>query len=355
MSIFPPPRLFRPILALTICLAGALLFVRLGTVLPWMLGPLISMALATMAGLPVEKPRGGLPMGQFVIGAALGLYFTGPVLRQIADYAPYVMAGALFAFVLGSVCAFVLSRLSGCDFRTAFFASLPGGAAEMSVLAERMGGRADWVAAAHAVRIILVVLTVPPLLTMSGVHGAELHAATSREVHYAGLAAIVAISCAAALLLRRIDVPNSWVIGPLLAMIIVTGSGVELSALPQWSINGGQLLIGCGLGSRFNRGFFRTAPRFLASSALTVCLGIMLAAGFACALALVSGINLPTSILATAPGGVAEMSITATVLQFGVPIVTAFHVSRMAILVVGTAPLFALGQRYVLWRAGTPR
>jgi uncharacterized membrane protein AbrB (regulator of aidB expression) len=87
---------------------------------------------------------------------------------------------------------------------------------------------------------------------------------------------------------------------------------------------------------------------------VTVCLGIGLAAAFACALAAVSGINLPTTILATAPGGVAEMSITAKVLQFGVPIVTAFHVSRMAILVLGTAPLFALGQRYFLWRASAP-
>jgi membrane AbrB-like protein len=349
------PRLLRPALALILCLAGALLFVRAGTVLPWMLGPLITMALASMAGLPVERPRGGLPMGQFVIGSALGLYFTGPVLHRVADYAPFVATGAVFAFVLGSVCAYALTRLSGCDYRTAFFASLPGGAAEMSVLAERMGGRADWVAAAHAVRIILVVLTVPPLLTMSGVHGAEIFASASREVHYGGLAVIIAVSSAAALGLRRIDTPNSWVIGPLLATIIMTGSGIELSALPRWSINGGQLLIGCALGSRFNRGFFRTAPRFLASAAVTICLGIILAAAFAWVLAAVSGINLPTTILATAPGGVAEMSITATVLQFGVPIVTAFHVSRMAILVIGTAPLFALGQRYFLWRAGMAR
>jgi membrane AbrB-like protein len=346
--------LFRSALALIICLAGALLFVRLGTVLPWMLGPMIFMALASSAGLPVERPRGGLPAGQFVIGAALGLYFTAPVLRQIADYAPYVVAGALFAFVLGTACALMLSRLSGCDFRTAFFASLPGGAAEMSVLAERMGGRADRVAAAHAIRIMLVVLTVPPLLTMSGAHGAETYAAVSGEVHYGGLAVLVAIACAAALALRRINVPNSWVIGPLFATIALTGSGIELSALPRWSINTGQLLIGCGLGSRFNKGFFRAAPRFLAAAAFTVCLGIVLAAAFACALAVISGINLPTAILATAPGGVAEMSITATVLQFGVPIVTAFHVSRMAILVVGTAPLFALGRRYFLWRGRRP-
>jgi uncharacterized membrane protein AbrB (regulator of aidB expression) len=45
------------------------------------------------------------------------------------------------------------------------------------------------------------------------------------------------------------------------------------------------------------------------------------------------------------------MSITAKVLQFGVPIVTAFHVTRMAFLVLTAGPLFSLRQRYLLRRA----
>ena len=35
-----------------------------------------------------------------------------------------------------------------------------------------------------------------------------------------------------------------------------------------------------------------------------------------------------------------EMSITAKVLQLGVPVVVAFHVTRMAILVTLSGPLF---------------
>jgi membrane AbrB-like protein len=341
----------RSALALIVCLAGAALFVSLGTVLPWMLGSLVAMAAASMVGLPVARPPGGLPAGQLVIGAALGLYFTRPVLDQLVHYAPYILAGAIFAFVLGTVCALVLARLSGCDFHTAFFASLPGGAAEMSILADRLGGRADWVAAAHALRIMLVVLTVPPLITWSGVHGSEHWISSVGEVHYAGLAVMAMITCSAALALRAFKMPNGWVIGPLLAMIALTGFGVELSALPRWTVNAAQLLIGCALGSRFNAGFFRAAPRFLASVAVTVYVAIALAAVFACMLAAVSGINVPTAILATAPGGVAEMSITAKVLQFGVPIVTAFHVTRMAFLVLTAGPLFSLRQRYLLRRA----
>jgi uncharacterized membrane protein AbrB (regulator of aidB expression) len=41
-----------------------------------------------------------------------------------------------------------------------------------------------------------------------------------------------------------------------------------------------------------------------------------------------------------APGGVAEMCITAKGLQLGVPIVTAFHVTRVIVLVMASGPLF---------------
>ena len=49
-----------------------------------------------------------------------------------------------------------------------------------------------------------------------------------------------------------------------------------------------------------------------------------------------------TLLLGLAPGGIAEMAITAKVLQLGVPLVTAFQVTRMALVVMVTGPLFKL-------------
>jgi len=64
-------------------------------------------------------------------------------------------------------------------------------------------------------------------------------------------------------------------------------------------------------------------------------------AAFGMALSWASGIPAPTAVLATAPGGIAEMSLTAKVLQFGVPLVTVFHVSRVLALVIAIGPLYA--------------
>ncbi len=341
----------RGLLALAVCFCGGALCAALGTVLPWMLGPLAFMAAASMAGWPVRRPAGGLLLGQFIVGTALGLYFTAPVLQELMRHAAAIAAGALFALALGCASAAMLARLSGCDFLTAFFASLPGGAGEMSVLADRLGGRADWVAAAHALRIVIVVLTVPTLITLSGAHGSQDWLPTAAAVQPGGLAGLLLLAGAGGALLRRFDTPNGWIIGPLVVTVVLTGSGVEWSAMPRWVVNCGQLLIGCALGSRFSAGFFRAAPRFLLSVAATVLLSLVLAAGFAVLLSWATAIDLPTTLLATAPGGVAEMSLTARALHLGVPVVTSFHVTRMAFLVLSAAPVFALGQRMVgRWR-----
>ena len=53
-----------------------------------------------------------------------------------------------------------------------------------------------------------------------------------------------------------------------------------------------------------------------------------------------ASVPLPTVILGLAPGGITEMSITAKVLRLGVPLVTAFHVTRMALVVIVTGPLY---------------
>jgi uncharacterized membrane protein AbrB (regulator of aidB expression) len=73
--------------------------------------------------------------------------------------------------------------------------------------------------------------------------------------------------------------------------------------------------------------------------------GIGISALFAAGLAWWSGLPLATMVLATAPGGIAEMCITAKVLQLGVPLVTAAHVTRVIILVTTTGPLFRLLRR----------
>jgi membrane AbrB-like protein len=123
--------------------------------------------------------------------------------------------------------------------------------------------------------------------------------------------------------------------------IVLTASGVQWSTVPRWMVNIGQMLIGCALGIHFNRAFVRTVPRYMASVAAASLLLMGVMALFGLGLAWISGIAEPTAVLATAPGGIAEMSLTAKVLQFGVPLVTVFHASRVLTMVLSIGSLYA--------------
>ncbi|CAM5302456.1 MAG TPA: AbrB family transcriptional regulator [Thauera sp.] len=315
--------------------------------LPWMIGPLFAVAAVRMADIELRPLPGGRQSGQWAIGAALGLYFSPEVVAQLSLHAALVVAAAVGSLVLGVLCALIMRRLGGVDTPTAFFAALPGGASEMANLADRYGGAVDRIAAAHAIRVMMVVSLLPFALTFGGVHGSDLYVPIAQAVdarHFPQLVVASLLGVAAFKLLR---IANAWVLGPLLGVAVATLAGVPLSALPVWVVNGGQLLIGCALGCRFSRAFFRAAPRFMAVAGLTAVMSIVFAGAFAALLALASGVPLPTLILATAPGGVSEMCITAKVLQLGVPLVTVCHVLRVVVLTVGAQWSFGAFRRMV--------
>ena len=338
---------------LLVCLAAGALCAWLATPIPWMIGPLFAMALAKWRGLLIDAPAGFRGGGQLFLGTALGLYFTPEMLRVVARFLPWMVASGLFALVIAYLSARVLTRLAPSfklDATTAFFACVPGGASEMANLAARFGGREDLVAVAQSLRILIIVATIPFLYAWLGIHGADAYTPAASVVEAAGLMQLIAVALASAWLAQRVGVPNAYVLGPLFAAVALTGAGQVWSALPGWLINFAQLMIGCSLGARFEQSFFRSAPRFLFAAGMATLAALLLSSGFAVAMAALigaGGIHWSTAILALAPGGMPEMSITAKVLQLGVPVVVAFQVTRMAMLVTLSGPLY---QRFLKGR-----
>lgn len=251
-----------------------------------------------------------------------------------------VLIGMVFALLLGAIGTYLLHHLGGVDVPTAWFSSAIGGASEMTVLSERYGGRADLVASAHSLRILMVVVIIPFGFQAWGVSGLDLSVAQAREAHLAGLLLLMVLTASGGFLFQFFGLSNSWVLGPLLVSMLLTMFGVELSAFPDWFSKTGQLFIGWALGDKYRPAFFRAAPRFLSIVFLFTALAMLLALGLSLFLSRVSTTPLPTLLLGFAPGGIAEMAITAKVLQLGVPLVTAFQVSRMVMVVLTTGPLF---------------
>lgn len=319
---------------------AALLFQAAQVPLPWMLGPLSTVALAGVLGVPVAASNRLRNLGQAGIGLALGLYFTPAALVWVLQLAPALVLGIGWAFLLAWCFYRALLAFNGPgpggERATAFFAAAIGGASEMAVLAEKAGGQVDRVAAAHSLRVLLVVSSIPLGLQWAGVHGADLAAPASSTVHGLGFLGLLAMAALGVALLKRWQVPNPWVLGALASTALVTGLGAQWSALPPGLSNAAQCCIGLSLGSRFTPAFLHAAPRWLATVAVGTVLMILASAVFAWGLVQLSGQHWATLLLATSPGGIAEMAITAKVLQLGVPVVTTFHVTRYVAVLVCT-------------------
>ena len=335
--------LARIVLGLATATLGALVATWLSIPLPWMIGALLATAITKMAGSPARSHKVFRNGGQWVIGASLGLYFTPEMVRLIGQNLPFILAGALFALGLGAVGSLILRSLGGADFRTAWFASSIGGASEMTTLAERHGARADLVASAHSLRMLMVVVIIPFAFRALDIHGtAPAVPQTEKFFDVGGMLLLLVLTSAMGLFFQRVSLPNAWVLGSLLVTALLTSQSIVFTYLPVEITNLGQLLIGWSLGDKFSPDFFRRAPRYLGVVALANSFNIVLAFAFSYLLFLLSDIPFPTLVLGTSPGGIAEMAITAQVLMLGAPVVTAFHVIRMVCVLLATGPLYRL-------------
>lgn len=341
------PPAAHPAARLALTLAGAALAgamaQALHSPLPWLIGPLLATAAASALGAPLAASHRLRNAGQWIIGTALGLYFTPAVLGVVGRLAPAIALGVAWALLLGyGFYRFLMWAERGRDVlaSSAFFGAAIGGASEMALLAEREGAQVDRVAAAHSLRVLIVVVLIPFSYLALGVHGADPAMQALRGVQPAGLAALLLATAAGGALMQRLRVPNPWVLGALAVAATLTGAGIEWSALPRPLANAAQLAIAVTLGTRFTPASLRAAPRWLGAVALGTLVMIVLSAGFAALLAWGWSLHPATVLLATSPGGITEMAITASVLGLGVPVVTAFHVVRYAAVLVLTGPLW---------------
>lgn len=343
------------LLTLLLAWAAAEACRRLHMPVPWMLGPLLATALATLAGLPTRSSLRLRNCGQWVMGASLGLYFTPSIVTQLIDLWWAVLAAVAWSLALGMMYGHWLyrscaGRLRGVDDAalrpSAYFAGAIGAASEMTLLAEREDARTDLVAASHSLRMLIVVLVMPfgMLLAKSwwNLQVVDLAPPAVAPFTLAGLAWLALFTAAGGLTMHVLRLPNPWFLGPLLVAIGLAASETAPATVPTLLSNTAQLVIGVSLGVRFSPQFIHTAPRWLARVALGT-LGLLAGCGaFGVLLAWATGLHPATAILGTAPGGMTEMSITAKALQLGVPVVTALQVTRLVAVLVLVRPVFRL-------------
>lgn len=339
---FTSPARIAATLLLALCAALCCVWLRIP--LPWFIGPLLATAIASMLRSPTASWPVLRNVGQGTIGMALGLYFTPAVGALVVSLWWAILGGVVWALLLGWLFSLWLQRsqghLPGMNRATTWFASAIGAASEMTLLAERSHARTDLVAAAHSLRVLIVAVLIPFALQFSGVQGLDTTVLVSRVFQPGGFVLLACAAAAGAWALERLGRANPWFMGPMVVAMAITLCGIELTGIPSWLSNAAQLVIGVSLGVRFTPAFVHTAPRWLGAVALGTLAMILASAGLGWLLAQATGLHPATLLLGTAPGGIAEMAITAKVLQLGAPVVTVFQLCRLFAVLLLIDPLY---------------
>src|SRR5262249_56143062 len=203
-----------------------------------------------------------------------------------------------------------------------------GGGMGMAGVGGGYGAQVGPVAVGHSLRVSIVVILIPLALSYGGIPLVGSAFRPNVPVDYRILALWLGFGFVSGEVSERLRLQNGYLLAPIFFGAALTVSGVQLSAVPHWMIDFAQLMFGLVLGARYERAFF-TPYRLFLPFALLNCSFIVIASVVAAAvLAWAFDLPIATMILATSPGGLAEMTITAQALQISVPLVVAFHLFR---------------------------
>ena len=135
---------------------------RIGLFGASILGPMILTAALSLAGLIQHRPPAEMiQAAQFFIGIAVGSKYAGITWRELRQA---VVAGLVYSLLLAAISLVFIELIvhlglaPGLD---AFLAFLPGGQAEMIVIAIIAGADLAYVVSHHLLRIVLVILLAP--------------------------------------------------------------------------------------------------------------------------------------------------------------------------------------------------
>lgn len=342
--------MLRLLSTLAVGFCGGIIAEILNSPLPFLLGSILAVSIfqviCSKAKIFVKLRQSG----QLILGVAIGLYFSKEVALNLIDDFGLMIGIAILSVSFAGIVGLFISYVSNISRTTAYFATMPGGVSEMSNLAERFGGDAGVVAFSQSIRLVAVVFVVPIGLSLftdsPRIHSVSEENLIISNYRYFIIGMLILSALFFSIIFEKCRLMNSWFLGGLLAGAIFAFNGTSPDALPLRIVDLGQLLIGCALGTRFYLSVIVELRRVILALLLGSIVLILGGFSFGVIVSYLFDRSLPTMLLALAPGGVAEMGITARVLSLDVPAVTAFHLVRIVIIVTMSGLVFRLFLRY---------
>ncbi len=329
------------IIALAIgALSGIIGFV-IGMPLPWMLGPMIGVTIAAMAGAPIQGPVTLRKIVIPIIGVMLGSSVSPETLQLLGQWALTMATLPVVLLIMGGLSFMVYRYIGRHDPVTAFYAAMPGGLNEMLIMGEEAGGDARTIALAHSARILTVIFLIALALALVfGISSRDSNAQWEGLLSITWLDYLILGACAAfgPAFGKMLRLPASMVFGPMLLAGITHIAGWITVAPPTIFVIVAQVVMGTVIGSRFVGATLKEVGKDLGLSFVASVLMLITGALLAVGISWLVGMPIAQIFLAFAPGGITEMSLLTLAINQDVAFVSVAHLVRIAI-VIAVAPL----------------
>jgi membrane AbrB-like protein len=310
-------------------------------------GAMIAVALFGVSGRTVGLPQPMAHVTLMTLGLSLGSMVSPAMVKNLGAYPLTIalLAVATFCSTFGS--SVYLQRIHGWDRTSALLAGSPGALSQVIMLATERNADVPGIAVVQIFRVIILTAAVPLLLAATGVLGHGPLPSRGEPATVLVLAQLAVAAVVAALLMRWIRFPASWMFGAMLASSLLHGAGLVEGALPQWAYIAALTGIGTLIGSRFGKISPRTILSHLAAALGSFVVAITISSVFVGAIALTTTVKLSDVVVAFAPGAMDAMLALALTLHIDPVFVGAHHLSRfvyVSIVTPGIVHLFGKAQ-----------
>ncbi|MCK6444508.1 AbrB family transcriptional regulator [Elstera cyanobacteriorum] len=336
----------RSSLTLALGTIGGILFYQLHFPLAFMIGALVAVTIAAVAGANVRAmPKLRVAMVS-ILGVMLGSAFRPDIIQHLGAWTVSLIWLVPLIAVTVWLGKLVMQRWAKLDAVTSYFASVPGGLMEMTMIGGAEGGDEKRLSMLHALRIVIVVLILPFWFRFTtGYISPSISLSFSSWPPMADLAILGVCALCGYPFARLCRLPAPQLTGAMLLSAAAHLSGLTQSSPPALLVATAQTIIGASLGARFRNTPVRFFARTFGIAFVLTLVMVAICVAVAGIVHWMTGLPFNSALLAFAPGGLAEMSLIALYLGGDTAYVAAHHIVRITMVVMLVPPSYKLLKR----------
>lgn len=336
---------------LAIGVPGWLVLRMLRVPAPIMMGAMLSAAVFAVSGrLVPEVPAGSNLIFQVILGLFIGVRFTREAGEEFKNSVGIALLVGIWWITLPLGLGWLVSVFFDLDLPTAILGTVPGGIAEMSILALSLNANAALVALMQFFRVTSVLVGMPLIsvrINRGFNGGSDIREKKILPVKGGGnrgggirrtLLALV-LAAVGGLTGTLLGFPAGGFVGAMVFTGIASASGWVISPLPIFFRNLGQLGLGALIGMNATPEVMGIlGDMLLPTLAITL---LMLSWGILLAFMVrrFTGWNLMTCLIATCPGGITTLAPIADELGADPMKVSLLHLVRLFTIFLILPPL----------------